>query len=60
MSSKLIEDWKLFERVVKKTKRLFFDDKIQEITLKNHKPQNLINWVRKCKLPAVEALQFNG
>ena len=38
MFSKLTEDWKLFKRVVKKTKRLFFNDKIQEITLKNHKP----------------------
>ena len=34
-SSKLIEGWKTFKRVIKKTKKLFFNDKIQEFTLKN-------------------------
>ena len=37
-SSKMIEDWKIFKGVVKKTKHLFFNDKIQEITLKNCRP----------------------
>jgi len=34
-SSKMIEDWKIFKDVIKKTKHLFFNDEIQEITSKN-------------------------
>ena len=37
-SSKTIEDWRNFKRVIKKTKYIFFDNKIQEITLKNKRP----------------------
>ena len=54
---KTIKDWKSFKKVIKKTKRLFFNDKI---TLKNCRPWNFINWVEKHKLLAIEALQFNG
>ena len=41
-SSKKVEDWKAFKETVK-MKRLFFDDKIQEIVSKNQKLWNLIN-----------------
>ena len=27
---------------------------------KNKRPWNLINWVKKCKLLVIEALQFNS
>ena len=59
-SLKLIDDWKSFKGVVKKTKRLFFNNKIQEITSKNQRSQNLMNWVKKHKLLAIKALQFNS
>ena len=43
-----------------RTKRLFFNKRIQEIASKNKKLWKLMNWVRKYKLSATEAIQFNG
>ena len=59
-SSKSIVDCKDFKGFIKETKRSFFNNKIQEIALKNKRPWDLMNWVKKCKIPAIEALQFNG
>ncbi len=39
---------------------MFFNNKIQEITLRNQKPWDLMNWIQKQKLPAIEAIQFNS
>ena len=58
-TSKSMVDWKEFKRVIKKIKQLFFYKKIQEIASRNKKPLDLMNWVQKCKLPAIIALQFN-
>jgi len=59
-ASRSLESWKKFRRVVKNTKRTFFDTKIQEVASKSCSPWELINWVNKCKLPATEAIKYDG
>jgi len=58
-NSKSLVDWKAFEETVKKFKYLFFNNKINKIISKNHRPWDLMNWIKKHKLPASEALQYN-
>jgi len=48
-----------FKNKVKITKHVFFNDKIQEIMSKNHRLWNLMNWVKKQKLLAIKAIQYN-
>ena len=59
-NSKQLEDWKTFKKIVKTTKREFFDEKIQEILNRKKGLCDLINWVKKCKLPAIKAIKYNG
>ena len=40
-NSRSLENWKNFKRVIKNVKRLYFDDKIQEITNKRKGPWEL-------------------
>ena len=54
------DSWKTFKSTTREAKRSFFDSKIKEITNKSRGPWELMNWVKKRKLPATKAIKYNG
>ena len=59
-TTRSLENWKNFKKVVKTVKRLFFNTRIQEVANKSRGPWELMNWIRRHQLLAVEAIKYNG
>ena len=59
-TSRSLDNWKKFKKVIKNTKKSFFNVKIQEVANKSRGPWELMNWINRHKLPAIEAIKYNG
>ena len=49
-----------YKKLVKVAKQVFFDNRIQEITLTNKRLWDLMNQLKKQKLCAIKAIKFNS
>jgi hypothetical protein len=52
--------WKSFCHTTCKAKRVFFDAHIEEVSETNMHPWDLMEWVKQHRLPACEAIQYQG
>ena len=59
-NSRSLENWKNFKKVIKNVKRLYFDDKIQEIANKRKGSWELTSWINRQQLPTTEAIKHNS
>jgi hypothetical protein len=50
------ENWSAFRNTTRCIKRAFFNEKIKEIATLNHRPWDLMSWVKARKLPAVDTI----
>jgi len=55
-----LKHWKEFKSVVCTVKRKFFNDKIHEIASSNKRLWDLMSWVRKKSLPAIESISYKN
>jgi len=55
-----LDNWKVFKKVIKNTKKAFFNLKIREVADKSHNPWELMKWINKRKLLATEAIKHEG
>jgi len=55
-----INNWKAFKSAMRNAKRSFFDQKIQEIATSNKRLWDLMNWIRKKSLLAIETIYHDG
>jgi len=55
-----LKHWKEFKSVVHTVKREFFNNKIHEIASSNKRPWDLMSWVRKKSLPAIESISYEN
>ena len=58
--SRSLKDWKSFKKMVKITKRNFFNIKIQGIANKSQGSWELMSWVNKYKLPVIKAIKYDN
>jgi hypothetical protein len=54
------DNWYVFRNTTRHVKRAFFDEKIEEIATLNHRPWDLMSWVKARKLPAIDAIRYQG
>ena len=59
-TSRSRENWKTFKSTIKEAKQSFFNNKIQEIANKSHGSWELMSWVKRRKLPATKAIEYNN
>jgi len=60
IDEELMEIWPNEVCDIYTVKRKFFDDKIYEIALSNKRPLDLMSWVRKKSLPAIESISYEN